>query len=123
MNEDPAENLKRLKGALEKAAADLSYMQSIVDTVREPLLVLDSVLRIRSANRAFYRQFQVAPEQTEGALIYHLGNREWDIEALRGYIAVVKRILLTAILMGLTVSHSQQQQRRKKVQQEDLCTL
>src|SRR5687768_17330315 len=55
----------------------------IVDTVREPLLVLNADLRVRRANRSFYRTFKVAPEDTEGRLIYKLGNHQWDIPALR----------------------------------------
>ena len=62
---------------------NLSFTQSIVDTVREPLLVLDGTLRIRSANRSFFEQFHVSPEHTQGILIYELGNRQWDIPALR----------------------------------------
>src|SRR2546423_5351394 len=60
-----------------------SFAQNIVDTVREPLLMLDPTLRVRSANRAFYQTFQVSPEETEGRLIYELGNGQWDIPALR----------------------------------------
>lgn len=60
-----------------------SYAQNIVDTVREPLLMLDQSLRVKSANRAFYQTFQVTPEETEGSLIYELGNGQWDIPALR----------------------------------------
>ena len=60
-----------------------SYAQNIVDTVREPLLMLDPDLRVRSANRAFYQTFHVSAEETEGQLIYHLGNGQWDIPALR----------------------------------------
>lgn len=68
----------------EIAQADaLSYAESIVETVREPLVVLDSDLRVRTANRSFYRTFGVSPEQTEGQLIYDLGNRQWDIPELR----------------------------------------
>ena len=55
----------------------------IVDTVREPLLVLDPDLRVRRANRSFYKLFRVAPEDTEGRLIYELGDHDWDIPALR----------------------------------------
>jgi len=57
--------------------------EGIVDTVREPLLVLDSEMKVVSASRAFYRQFQVAPEETLGRRMYELGNRQWDIPALR----------------------------------------
>ena len=60
-----------------------AYAQNIVDTVREPLLILDATLRVRSANRAFYQAFQVTPEVTEDRLIYELGNGQWDIPDLR----------------------------------------
>src|ERR1700726_3685670 len=57
--------------------------QQIVDIVREPLLMLDTTLRVRSANRAFYQTFQVSSEETENRLIYELGNGQWDIPTLR----------------------------------------
>ncbi|MEJ7758027.1 MAG: response regulator [Gemmatimonadaceae bacterium] len=60
-----------------------TYAQDIVDTVREPLLMLDTNLRVQSANRAFYETFQVSPNETENQLIYQLGNGQWDIPALR----------------------------------------
>src|SRR5881392_1713244 len=60
-----------------------NFAQNIVDTVREPLLMLDTALRVRSANRAFYQTFQVSPAETEGRLIYELGNGQWDIPDLR----------------------------------------
>ena len=60
-----------------------SYAQDVVDTVREPLLILDSSLRVHSANQAFYQTFHVSSEETENQLIYELGNGQWDIPALR----------------------------------------
>src|SRR5436305_1874594 len=60
-----------------------TYARDIVDTVRESLLMLDTNLRVRSANRAFYQTFQVSPEETENRLIYELGNGQWDIPSLR----------------------------------------
>jgi two-component system, chemotaxis family, CheB/CheR fusion protein len=57
--------------------------ESIVDTVREPLIVVDGALRVVSASRSFYQRFHVAPEETVGRLLYELGNRQWDIRALR----------------------------------------
>ena len=51
-----------------------TYAQYIVDTVREPLLMLDTALRVRSANRDFYQTFQVSLEETENRLIYELGK-------------------------------------------------
>ena len=59
------------------------YAESIVQTVREPLMVLDADLRVISANRSFYQTFQVIPKETEGQLLYELRNRQWDIPKLR----------------------------------------
>ena len=61
----------------------LAYAESIVDTIRQPLLVLDRDLRIRSANRSFYRTFQVSREDTNDRLLYDLGNGQWNIPQLR----------------------------------------
>ena len=66
--------------AVEAARA---YAESIVQTLREPLLVLDADLRVISANRSFYKTFQVSEDQTEGQLVYDLGNQQWDIPRLR----------------------------------------
>ena len=59
------------------------YAESIVATIREPLLVLDRNLRIRSANKAFYTTFNIDKKDTEGSLIYDLANKHWNIPALR----------------------------------------
>src|SRR6476620_7584432 len=59
------------------------YALNIVDTVREPLLILDTTLRVRFANRAFYQTFHVSAGETENHLIYELGNGQWDIPDLR----------------------------------------
>jgi PAS domain S-box-containing protein len=63
--------------------AALEYAENIVETVRESMLVLDSDLRVKSANEAFYRTFRVSRAETVGRLVYDLGNRQWDIPALR----------------------------------------
>jgi PAS domain S-box-containing protein len=55
----------------------------IIATVREPLIVLDDDLRIISVNDSFYRTFKVPPPETEGRLIFEVGNRQWDIPRLR----------------------------------------
>ncbi len=60
-----------------------NYAQSIVDTVRDPLLIIDATMRVRSANRAFYQTFHVSPGETEGCLISALGNGQWDVPGLR----------------------------------------
>ncbi len=59
------------------------YATSIVETVRQPLVVLDAELRVLSANRAFYTTFHVLPESSVGGLLYELGDRQWDIPELR----------------------------------------
>ena len=66
-------------------AADDSriYAQAIVETVRQPLLVLDTALRVQSANSAFFELFAVSAKETQGSLLFELGNRQWDIPALR----------------------------------------
>ena len=66
-------------------AAQISARQfkGIVETVRHPLLVLDSGLKVLLANRAFYDTFRVTSQNTEGRLIYELGNRQWDMPELR----------------------------------------
>lgn len=50
-------------------AGDSNYADAVVQTVREPLLVLDAGLRVKTANRSFYNIFKVAPEQTIGRLV------------------------------------------------------
>jgi diguanylate cyclase (GGDEF)-like protein/PAS domain S-box-containing protein len=59
------------------------YAENIVETVREPLVVLNSELRILTANLSFYETFLVTPEETIDNFIYDLGNRQWDIPKLR----------------------------------------
>jgi chemotaxis protein methyltransferase CheR len=56
---------------------------AIVDTVREPLIVLDQELRVVAASRSFYLKFKGDPDTTEGQLLYELGAGEWDIPKLR----------------------------------------
>lgn len=81
-----AEQKKSITGSLSVVMAveeAFRYAESIVEAVREPLLVLDANLKIISANRSFYRTFQVTPGETIGSFIYGLGNRQWDIPKLR----------------------------------------
>ena len=57
--------------------------KDIVETIREPLLILDQDLRVVIVSRSFYDFFKVKPEETVGQLIYNLGNKQWDIPRLR----------------------------------------
>ena len=59
------------------------FAQAIVDTVREPFLVLDQDLRVLAASRSFYSAFKVSPGDTQGRLLYALGDGQWDIPGLR----------------------------------------
>lgn len=60
-----------------------TYIKTVVDIVREPVLVLDKELNVLTANEPFYRMFQVEAKDTEGTLVYKLGNGQWDIPALK----------------------------------------
>ena len=61
----------------------MDIFNDILSSVREPLVVLDSDLKVVKANHSFYETFKVKPAETEGFLIYDLGNRQWDIPKLR----------------------------------------
>ena len=63
--------------------------ENIVDTIREPLLVLDCNLQVVSANRAFYQYFQVTVADTVGRKIYELGDNQWNIPALRELLEII----------------------------------
>jgi PAS domain S-box-containing protein len=63
--------------------AALAYADKIIATLREPFVVLDTDLRVKTANRSFYQNFHVTPEETQGRFIYELGNGQWNIPRLR----------------------------------------
>jgi len=65
------------------------YSESIINTVREPLIVLDQDLRVVTVSRSFYEVFKVKPEETVGQLIYDLGNKQWDIPKLRELLETI----------------------------------
>ncbi len=62
------------------------YAENIVETVREPLVVLDSKWHVVSANKSFYSTFKVLPEETEGYMLFESGDRQLDIPELRGLL-------------------------------------
>lgn len=88
----------------EQLAESQEYSQAIEETIREAVLVLDKNFRVRSANKSFYRIFRTTEEETEGMLMYELGNRQWDILELRQLLEEVlaKRTLIT----GFEVEHN-----------------
>src|ERR1700692_3694318 len=77
--------------------------QGIVDTVREPVLVLDKELRVIAASRSFYSVFKVSPDDTQGRLLYALGDGQWDIPKLR--VLLEKIIPEKGVMEGYEVEH------------------
>jgi len=75
----------------------------ILDTVREPLLVLDAEFRVKQANRAFFETFRVTPEDTIGEVLFALGNGQWDIPPLRELLH--DRLPVEAQLYDCDVEH------------------
>ena len=68
----------------ERAIGDArAFAEGIVDTLREPLVILDSDFRVKIANQSFYQTFKVSPAQTEGRSLFELGNCQWDMPQLR----------------------------------------
>jgi len=76
-------DITSLKAVEAEARIAREYAQSIVDTVREPLIVLNGKLEVISASRAFYQTFEMKPEETQGIVLYKLGKNQWDIPRLR----------------------------------------
>jgi two-component system, cell cycle sensor histidine kinase PleC len=65
------------------------YSESLINTIREPLIALDQDLRVVKVSRSFYDVFKVKPEETVGQLIYDLGNKQWDIPRLRELLETI----------------------------------
>jgi two-component system CheB/CheR fusion protein len=76
-------NINRGKQAEQGARQARAYAESVVATIREPLLVLDAGLRVVSANTSFYRTFAVSAPEVERQIIYQLNQGQWDIPGLR----------------------------------------
>jgi two-component system CheB/CheR fusion protein len=101
MNEGIIMDSKRTTQQLKEA---LEYSENVVSTMREPLLVLDTNLRIISANRSFYEMFFVTPQETEGKLIYEVDKGQWDIPKLRELLEDLLPKTLVLITTKLTMS-------------------
>ena len=82
-------DITELKAVEAAAKVARDYAQSIVDTVREPLVVLNSRFEVVSASRAFYRTFGVTTEETQGLMLYALGDGQWDIPDLHELLETV----------------------------------
>ena len=88
-------NLKILEKSLiearDNAESAKDYAEGIIETVREPLTVLDSDMKVVSANNAFYETFHISPEETTGHMFFSLSNGQWNIPGLKTQL---KEVLL-----------------------------
>ncbi len=81
-----------------------TYIKTVVDVVREPVLILDKDFRVMVANEPFYRTFQVEQKDTENKLVYGLGNGQWDIPALRKLLEDI--LPQNTFFKGFEVTHT-----------------
>ena len=72
-----------LKRTLDEIREARDFNQSVIETVRSPLLVLDATLRVKLANPAFYQVFQLATAEAEQNLVYEMGGGQWNIPRLK----------------------------------------
>lgn len=80
-----------------------TYIKTVVDVVREPMLILDKDLRVMAANESFYQTFGVESKETEGKLVHELGNGQWDIPVLQTLLADVMQ--KHTFFKGFQVAH------------------
>ena len=82
-------DIDALKSSSEQIKEARDYAEAIIETIPEPLVVLDTSLNVNTANRSFYQAFQVLQAQTEDNSIFDLGNGQWDIPSLRSLLEKV----------------------------------
>jgi diguanylate cyclase (GGDEF)-like protein/PAS domain S-box-containing protein len=82
-------SLLRIKFLNDDQDDSREFAESVINTVREPLISLDQDLRVVTVSRSFYEFFKVKPEETVGQLIYDLGNKQWDILKLRELLETI----------------------------------
>lgn len=82
----------------------LTYIKTVVDVVREPVLILDKDFRVLAANNPFYEMFQVEPRDTENEVIYKLGNGQWNIPDLRRLLEDI--LPQNSFFKGFEVAHN-----------------
>ncbi len=81
-----------------------TYIKTVVDVVREPVLILDKNFRVLAANDPFYQMFQVEQKDTENRIVYDLGNGQWDIPDLRRLLETV--LPKNTFFKGFEVAHN-----------------
>jgi two-component system CheB/CheR fusion protein len=87
-----------------EAQAAWDYADAMLELLHEPLLVLDVHLRVRKANAPFLQMFRVAPGETEGRMVYELGNGQWNIPKLRSLLEKV--LTANEQITGYDVEHT-----------------
>jgi two-component system, chemotaxis family, CheB/CheR fusion protein len=100
-------DITEMKAAEQMVISSRGFASSIVETVREPLLVLDNQLRVVSANQSFYRTFQVPPREVEQQLLYHVCHGAWNIPDLRVLLEEIlpKRTSFQDFIVDQTFPH------------------
>ncbi|MDB5204663.1 MAG: response receiver sensor diguanylate cyclase [Candidatus Taylorbacteria bacterium] len=91
-------------GSKESQELALHYMKTLVEVARESFLILDSDLRVVSANPTFYQNFEVTPEQTENMFLYELGNGQWNIPILKSLLEEI--LPLKKVVKDYEVKHT-----------------
>jgi two-component system CheB/CheR fusion protein len=82
-NEELQTTNQELQIRNEQLAESYNFSEAVAETMHEPMLILDKYLRIKSANKAFYKKFKIVQTGTEGKLLYELGDHQWGITSLR----------------------------------------
>jgi signal transduction histidine kinase len=95
--------LGEFAAAAYKALSGTIALKSIVATIREPLLVLDRDLLVKSASRSFFETFQVTAEQTEGRFLWQLGNGQWNLPEL---LDLLRGILSEGVVDNYEITHN-----------------
>lgn len=82
-NEELTTTIQELQTRNDLLNESYDYSEAVIDTMHDPMVVLDKNLRVKSASKIFYKKFKVSEEETEGMLLYDLGNKQWNIPRLR----------------------------------------
>ena len=80
-----------------------TYIKTVVDVVHEPVLILDKELRVIAANESFYQTFKANAKETEGNIVYELGDGQWNIPTLRKLLEDI--LPRNAFFKGFQVAH------------------
>ncbi len=109
-NKTRRKNMKKVMDKMEKdefikkiTAECWTYIKTVVDIVREPILILDDKLRVIAANENFYRNFQVEARDTEKKNVYELGNGQWNIPVLKKLLEEI--LPKNTFFKGFEVNH------------------